>query len=289
VIDGAAGANIVKVLSGGEFVVSQQSRDDAARRLRTGKSDITVEPTAQGFIYRFDPSRPESALARAKVNLALEDNARPPPIDVHDQLVQEPGARYIDFLVPGLIGMNMLGGGIWGIGFVTVDMRIRRLLKRMVATPMKKGHFLIAMVGGRMFFMLPELILILLMGVLLFGMRISGSLATIVLLAVLGATAFAGMGLLVASRADRMETVVGLANLATLPMWLLSGVFFSADKFPGYMQWFIQALPLTQLNNALRAVMLEGASLTSQWLPIAVLIAWGGLAFVLALRLFRWT
>ena len=98
-----------------------------------------------------------------------------------------------------------------------------------------------------------------------------------------------GIGLLVASRAKTMETVSGLMNLVMLPMWVLSGIFFSSERFPDAVQPFIQALPLTALIDALRAVMLEGASLASQWPEVAILAAWGLVSFVLALRLFRWS
>jgi len=118
---------------------------------------------------------------------------------------------------------------------------------------------------------------------------VRGRVLDLVLLIVLGASAFAGLGLLVACRAKTTEAVSGLMNLVMLPMWLMSGVFFSSERFPDAMQPFIQALPLTALNDALRAVMLDGASLASQWHKIAVLVAWGLISFVLALRWFRWS
>ena len=144
------------------------------------------------------------------------------------------------------------------------------------------------MVGARLVFIVPELGVLLGAGVLLFGMRIQGSLIAILALALLGAVSFSGLGLLVACRAQRIETVSGLMNVVQLPMWLLSGIFFSADRFPDVLQPLVQALPLTQLNNALRAVVLEGASLGSQAWRLGILAAWGGISFLLALRWFRW-
>ncbi len=290
VLDGPSAADVARVLAAAsEFEVQTNPSDQAGRRLRTGKCDVTVEHGPDGLVYRFDPTRPESALARAKVDAALQFSERSKPVASRDQIVTEPGARYIDFLVPGLLGMNLLGGGIWGIGFTTIDLRIRKLLKRYVATPMRRSDFLLALVAGRMLFAIPELALILLAGVLLFGVTIAGSLLAVTTVAILGALVFTGMGLLVACRADRMESAVGLGNMVTLPMWLLSGVFFSSERFPAITQPFVQALPLTQLNNALRAVILDGSSLASQWLPLLILVAWGGASFVLALRWFRWT
>ena len=202
--------------------------------------------------------------------------------------MDEPGARYIDFLVPGLLGMNLMGGGLWGVGFVIVDMRVRKLLKRFVATPLKRSDFLWAIIGGRLVFMVPELVVILGAGALLFRVAVKGNLLSIIVLTLVGALSFSGLGLLVASRAQRIETVSGLMNLIMLPMWLFSGIFFSADRFPRVFQPFVQALPLTQLNNALRALILEGASLFSQMIPMVVLLLWGGISFVCALRWFRW-
>ena len=199
----------------------------------------------------------------------------------------EPGARYIDFLVPGLLGMNLMGGGLWGVGFVIVDMRVKKLLKRLVATPMKRTDFLWSIIGGRLVFTIPELVVILGTRGALFRSR--GAAATsfaILLLCLVGAISFSGLGLLVACRARRIETVSGLMNLIMLPMWLLSGIFFSPDRFPDALQPLVQSLPLTQLNYALRAVILEGASLTSQSWRLLILAAWG--AIFLALRWFRW-
>ena len=210
------------------------------------------------------------------------------PIATSDQYLTEPGARYIDFLVPGLLGMNLLGSGMWGVGYVIVDMRVRKLLKRFVATPMKRTDFLLSMIGGRLVFMIPELLVILSAGALLFGMVIRGNPFSILVLSFLGAICFAGLGLLVACRSQQVETVSGLMNLVMLPMWLLSGIFFSPDRFPDVLQPLVQALPLTQLNYALRAVILEGAPLSSQIWRMIILAAWSGISFVCALHWFRW-
>jgi len=271
------------------FTVALHDEAECAARLRMGRSDLTVAP-GDHYEYRFDPTRPESVLARSRVDDALQRAAgRADPVETVDRHVTQPGSRYIDFLIPGLLGMNLMGGGLWGIGFVTVDMRVRKLLKRLVATPMSKTDFLAAMIGSRLIFMLPEVALLLLAGWLLFDVRIVGSLSAVMAVSLLGAISFAGLGLLVACRAQKIETVSGLMNLVMLPMWLLSGIFFSADRFPAVAQPFIQALPLTMLNDALRAVMLEGASLASQGFRLAGLTVWGGISFLLALRWFRWS
>jgi len=272
----------------GGFDTAPCAADACHDRLRLGRTDIVVVPGAP-LTYLYDPTRPESVLARARVDDALQRSAgRADALATKDDHVREPGSRYIDFLIPGLLGMNLMGGGLWGIGFVIVDMRVRRLLKRLVATPMRRTDFLLAMMGSRLIFMLPEVALLLLAGALLFGVVVKGSLLAVAAVSILGAVSFAGLGLLVACRAQKIETVSGLMNVVMLPMWLLSGIFFSSDRFPAALQPFIKALPLTMLNEALRAVILEGATLPSQWLPLAGLAAWGGVSFVLALRWFRW-
>ncbi|MEE9296302.1 MAG: ABC transporter permease [Phycisphaerae bacterium] len=260
-----------------------------AERLRLGKTDIVVKP-GDKYEYRYDPSRPESAMARAALDDALQRaGGRDDVLDVADRHVTEPGARYIDFLVPGLLGMNLMGGGLWGVGFVITDMRVKKLLRRLIATPMRRSHFLLSLVGGRMVFTIPEVFMLLGAGWLLFGMHIAGSLISIIIVALVGALSFAGIGLLVACRAQRLETISGLANLVMLPMWLFSGIFFSYERFPDTFQPFIQFLPLTHLIDALRAVVLEGAAITDQGIHMLVLLLWGLLSFAIALRWFRWT
>jgi ABC-2 type transport system permease protein len=190
--------------------------------------------------------------------------------------------------VPGLLGMSLMGGGLWGVGFAIVDMRIRKLLKRFVATPMRRSDFLLGIMLSRLVFMIPEVLVLLLFARLFFGVRISGNLSAVLVLILVGAFTFAGMGLLVASRARTLETASGLMNLTMLPMWLLSGIFFSPDRFPQAVQPVIKGLPLTPLIEGLRSVMLEGASLGSQSLHVVILLIWGTITFVLGLRWFRW-
>jgi ABC-type multidrug transport system permease subunit len=263
----------------------------ALQGFRLGKYDLVVEPDGNGgFRYRYDPSRPESVLSRAEVDDALQTAAgRKDPLPTNAVTSTEPGSRYIDFLIPGLLGMNLMNSGMWGIGFALVDMRQRKLLKRFVATPMRRSDFLMALTSSRLVLMIIEVALLLGFGVLVFHMRVLGSLLTILLLGAIGAVAFGGLGLLTASRAQKIESVSGLINLVMMPMWIFSGVFFSYERFPVIVHPLIRALPLTALNDALRATILQGASLASQSGRLLVLVLWGGISFVLALRWFRWT
>lgn len=305
------------------FQVELTDRAQAARLLRIGRVALVIEPVevgpgasdvrepadatkpgaqsvdesaaASGFAglevtYRFDPTRPESVAARAAVDDALQRGAgRRDRLSTSIDQVTEPGGRYIDFLVPGLIGASLMGGGLWGVGFVTVDLRVRNLLKRFITTPMRKSHFLGGLMLSRFFFMVTEVLVLLVFARLVFGVVQVGSWLVLLAFVLLGAWTFAGIGLLVASRARTLETASGLMNLVMLPMYVASGIFFSADRFPDAAQPLIQALPLTALIDALRGVILEGSGFAALAGEGLILVAWSLVSFWLALRWFRWT
>ena len=266
-------------------------RDAALKAFHSGKYDLAIESNSDGsYTYYYDPARPESVLSRAEIDAQLQSAAgRKDVLTTSAQSSSEPGSRYIDFLIPGLLGMNLMNSGMWGVGFALVEMRQRKLLKRFVATPMRRSDFLLALTSSRLVLMVIEVGLLLGFGVLVFHMRVQGSILSVIFLGSIGAIAFGGVGLLTACRAQKIESVSGLINLVMMPMWIFSGVFFSYQRFPAIAQPFIKALPLTALNDALRAVILEGASLGSQSGRLLVLAIWGGVSFVLALRWFRWT
>jgi ABC-type multidrug transport system permease subunit len=291
--EGAAHAlDLLKAsLQKGSIRTDELPAADAFNQFRLGKYDLVVIPEAGGgFEYRYDPGRPESVLARATVNDAMQAAAgRKDALSTSAKASSEPGARYIDFLIPGLLGMNLMNSGMWGVGFALVEMRQRKLLKRFVATPMRRGDFLLALASSRLALMLIELALLLGFGVLAFQMRLMGSWASVILISAVGALSFGGLGLLTASRAQKIETVSGLINLVMMPMWLFSGVFFSYERFPAVIQPFIKVLPLTALNDALRATILGGASLAAQDTRLLILLLWGSVSYLLALRWFRWT
>jgi ABC-type multidrug transport system permease subunit len=268
-------------------------RDAALKAFHFGKYDLAIESNPDGsYTYHYDPARPESVLSRAEIDAALQSAAgRKDALATSAQSSSEPGSRYIDFLIPGLLGMNLMNSGMWGVGFALVEMRQRKLLKRFVATPMRRSDFLLALTSSRLVLMVIEVGLLLGFGVLVFHMRVQGwrSILSVLLLASLGAVTFGGVGLLTACRAQKIESVSGLINLVMMPMWIFSGVFFSYQKFPAIAHPFIKALPLTALNDALRATIIEGAPLASQSGRVLVLAIWGGVSFILALRWFRWT
>jgi ABC-type multidrug transport system permease subunit len=268
----------VRVLSAGE----------AQRALVRGRVVLVVSAD-QPPSYAYDPTQPESRAARLAVDATLQKaGGRADAFTPGRAEVTEPGARYVDFLVPGLLGMNLMGTGMWGIGFSLVVARNGHLLKRLVAAPARKSHLLAAQIVSRLVFLVPEAGALLVFAHFVLGVPLRGSLILLVLVAVLGAMVFSGLGLLTAARPRTIEGVSGIMNLVMVPMWIFSGIFFSTDRFPAPAQPLVQALPLTALNDALRSVMLDGAGLIALLPELGILFAWGVVSFVLALKLFRW-
>jgi ABC-2 type transport system permease protein len=265
-----------------------ESRADGLEALRTGKITLLVEEGSSP-VYRFDPTRPDARLARLEVDDAIQRaRGRRDPAPAREERIHEKGSRYIDFLLPGILGLNLMGTGIWGIGFSIVNARLKKTLKLMIATPMRKADYLLSQILSRFVFLVLEVAVILLFGVAVFGVPVRGSFGLLGLLVLVGALCFAGLGLLTVARAKTLEAASGLMNLVMVPMWLLSGVFFSAERFPRATQPLIQALPLTALNDALRAVMLEGRALPAILPELLLLSAWGLVSFAMALKIFRW-
>jgi ABC transporter DrrB family efflux protein len=277
-------------LQEGRVHAEVHSAEECRQRLRFGKTVLYVVSAADGFHYVFDPTRPESVAGRYQVDdLVQRWKSNTSGFPTADVRINEIGSRYIDFLLPGLMGMNLMGGGLWGVGFTLVDMRARKLLKRLLATPMRRSDFLLSLIIVRLLLAVPEMTTLILVGTLGFGVPLGPSPLTLLLVLFIGCAAFSGIGLLIASRTEKPETVTGLINLVILPMWLFSGVFFSSRRFPDVAQPFIQALPLTQLNDALREVMLEGKSVSEVSWRLGILAAYGAFSFLLALRWFRWS
>jgi len=284
-------AQVIAALQKDSSVIVEQLTDSTgARSLRTAKIAMLVVPQDNGEVqYVFDPLRGESANARLVVDRAIQVGAgRADPVRVADRKVTEKGSRYIDFVIPGLLGMNLMGSGIWGIGFAIVDSRSKRLLKRFMATPMSRAEYLMAFLLSRLAFLVVEVVTLLGFGALVFGVPLRGSIIELSVICLVSALAFGGLGLLIASRAKTVEGVSGLMNLVMLPMWIFSGVFFSSSNFPSVVQPVIKALPLTAVNDALRANMLEGTSIAGLGLEMAIITGWLVVSFVAALKLFRW-
>ena len=276
VVEQAGGDQLAESLRDAGFTVRRIAAGDVESALRDGRAPVVVIPGTPP-VYRYDVARAESKLARLAVDNALQTAAgRSDAFTAVAQPVEAVGSRYIDWLVPGLLGMNIMGTGLWGVGFAIVNARAKKLLKRLVATPMSKSHYLLSLVLSRMATLTLEVVVIVGFAWLFFDVAVHGALS------------FGGLGLLVASRARTIEAVSGLMNLVMLPMWVLSGVFFAATNFPDGMQPFIHVLPLTALNDALRFVINEGRAFDGVLPQVAILAAWGLISFVLSLKLFRW-
>jgi len=291
VVTGANSEEIVAALRASpDLDVKLYAPDRADQALRRGRAVVMVRPAPAGPpTLAFDPARPETRLAHLEVVNALEAAAgRRDVVPLALDTRPRAGSRYIDFLIPGLLGLNLLGTGMWGIGFPVANARQLKLLKRMVATPMRRRDYLLAMMLARIVWLALEVTAIVLFGRYAFGVLMRGSWLGFLLVTLVGALSFSALGLLVACRARTIEAVSGLMNVAMMPMWLLSGSFFSADRFPQIMQPLIRALPLTAANDAFRALMNEGASLGAVLPQLGVLIAWGVVSFGLALAWFRW-
>ena len=289
VAPGPGSEAVQQALAGaGEIVVREIPHERQAAELRDGDVHLIVVPGSPPT-YRFDPMRAESRLARLVVDNVLKRSAgRSELWNAREDLIELPGSRYVDWLIPGIIGLSIMNNGLWSIGFMTVQARLRKLLKRLAASPMRKRDFLMAPVIARLAFLGPEVAVPLIFGSVAFGMPVRGSVLSIATIVVGGALMFGALGLLMGSRVRTFEAASGLMNLLSVPMWVLSGVFFSASNFPDAVQPFIQALPLTALVDALRGVVLEGATLASLWNELAILGAWTIVPFAVALKIFKW-
>jgi ABC-type polysaccharide/polyol phosphate export permease len=266
------------------------SEDDATRALRVGQVALVIAAAPDGgVVYRYDDTNPEGRTARTLADTAIQRAAgRKDPVPGTNQLVREAGSRYIDFLVPGLVGLGIMSNAVWGLGFSIVDSRRRKLIKRLVATPMSRAYYLLSYLLWRMMILVVEVGVPIGFGALVFGVPVRGRLVDLAVVCVLASLSFSALGLLIASRARTIEAVSGWMNLVQVPMWIVSGVFFSAQRFPDVVQPLVRALPLTAIIDALRAHMLQGAGLLAMAPQMGVLAGWLIVCFTLALRLFRW-
>ncbi len=271
--------------------VVRLSRDEANRALARTKVDLVVDQAGAGapLLFKLDTAQEKSLLAREVTRNVMEGAAgRRDLLTIGEHRVSEKGSRYVDFLLPGLIGLNLMGSSMWGIGFNLVLARKRKLLRRYAVTPMRRSHFLLSYFFSRSMFLVMELAVLIGFGRLIFGTQIQGSIAALLMASVLGAAAFAAIGFLIGARLTSTEVAGGWMNFVQLPMWLLSGSFFSYERFPEWLQLPIRFLPLTAANDALRRVYNEAGSISSIGFELAVLGLWSLLGFAVAVRIFRW-
>jgi ABC-type multidrug transport system permease subunit len=284
------GASVVDALAATPGVrVLELDAAAAGEWQRRGRAALVVSFEDGRLTYRYQADRQEGLLARALVHAAIQNSAAPSyAIPVHDRPVTAKGFRYIDFLVPGILALSLMNGGLFGVGFALVNLRIRNVLKTLAATPMAKRDFLAALLGSRLMLVLLQVISLLVGARLIFGMPVLGSPAVIALVAVAGSTTFAALGMTIAARAKTLHTVNGAINLVMLPMFIFSGVFFSTDRFPAVLQPLVKVLPLTALTDALRSTVTQRATIADISTPLAILGVWAAIFFCISLRLFRW-
>lgn len=263
------------------------TREIAFRQLHRGLIDALVEAGDPPRVH-YDPSRPEGQTGRLRVLGALSrtDESTTPRIEAVPATAV--GGRYIDFLFPGLLGMNLMGTGMWSLGFAIAELRERKVLKRLLVTPMRRSSFLLSLVLARLLNLVLEVVVLGAFAVWLLGVPLRGNLLAFGWICLLGAFAFAGIGLLTVSRTKTIQGASGILNLVMIPMWLFSGVFFAYERFPDMLHPILRVLPLAALNDALRALMLDGVSLWTTAPQMATLLAWGLVSYLLAIKVFRW-
>ncbi len=289
-----ADARMERILQGADRVeVTRMDEEEARASLRSGKVDMVIVPVLEdgrmSVTYRYDAARPQGRAARLEADMVVQSAlGRTDVADVSEETVSEQGGRYIDFLIPGLIGLNVMGSSMWGIGYSVVLSRRRKLLKRLAATPMSRSHYMFSYLFSRLVFLIAEVAALVAFGWLVFGVRVHGSWVWLILVSLAGAASFTGLALLVASRSESTEVASGVMNAVMLPMWLLSGSFFSYERFPDFLHPVIRLLPLTAFNDALRAIINDGASIWSTWTQVAVLAFWALVGYLLAVKLFKW-
>jgi ABC-2 type transport system permease protein len=287
---GATTAQLTQALAADKGLTAT-TLDEAAgtHELATGQILLLAIQRGDGVGYKYDDTNPDARVARMVADRAIQAAAgRHDAVVASNELVHETGARYIDFVVPGLLGMNLMGSAMWGLGFAIVDERKKNLLKRLVASPMPKWQYLASFLVSRMVMLIIEVGFFLGFAKVTFGVPFRGSLWQLGLFCLMTSLAFSALGLLVSSRAKTTEAVSGLMNLVMLPMWILSGVFFSASRFPAVIQPVVRALPLTAAIEGMRGNMLQGTGLRLMIPQLVILLAWFVVPFAVSLRIFRW-
>jgi ABC-2 type transport system permease protein len=261
------------------------SSEESIRAIKRGVITLFIEVRNDSLIYHFDPLNADAQLTHLMLERGISG------ITVKNSTIQKletKGTRYIDFLIPGLIALGIMNSCIWGIGWNLIETRMKKLLRRMVATPMKKSVFLSSQVITRIILGCVETSLLFLFAYLYFGTTITGSVSAFIVVFLSGVFAFSGIGILVASRTAKTEIGNGLINAVTLTMTILSGIFFNYHNFPDWAISFIQMLPLTMLADAIRAVFIEAAGFREVFIPIVILCSIGLVTFTIGLRIFKW-
>ena len=275
-----------------EFLFYEMDRNSAVMLLKRGTVSIIIDDTTGETEYHFDPLNSDAHLSYLKISgLANADRGMAVTSYQSEGIVRPleiSGTRYIDFLIPGLITMGVMMSCMWGISYTIIEKRSKKLLRRMVATPMRKSHFLLALITVRVALNFIESLVLFLFAFLVFGVRIQGSLPALVVIFLAGNIAFAGIAVFVSSHTSNTEVGNGLINFVVMPMMVLSGIFFSYHNFPEWSLPVIQKLPLTMLTDAVRSIFNEGAGFSFIAMPALILVATGAIFFAAGLKIFKW-
>ncbi|MFO7838734.1 MAG: ABC transporter permease [Desulfosalsimonadaceae bacterium] len=280
--------SFVFIEAGWQQALSLLKKGNVCLIMKDSVSEINQD-TGRDISYHLDPVKPEAQIAYLKLSKMM--SAQGPPeaaISRNVSPLSVPGSRYIDFLVPGLISMGVMMSCMWGIGYGMIDKRSKKMLRRMVATPMRKSHFLMALMAVRVAMNVIEAGLLFFFAALAFDISIQGSLPALFVVFLAGNFAFGGIAILTASHTANTEVGNGLINAVVLPMSVLSGIFFSYHNFPDWSIPVIEKLPLTLLADGVRSIFIEGAGFAETAWPALILLAIGGFFFAAGLRVFRW-
>jgi ABC-2 type transport system permease protein len=271
------------------FLFYEMDWKNAMMMLKRGTVNVVLAENEGQVVYHFDPMNSDAQLSYLKLNgiigggqiVASEGNANIQPLTVK-------GTRYIDFLVPGLITMGVMMSCMWGISYGIIEKRSKKLLRRLVATPMRKSHFLVALITVRIIMNFIESAVLFLFALIVFKIVIQGSIAALLIMFLAGNIAFAGIAVFVSSHTSNTEVGNGLINFVVFPMMVLSGIFFSYHNFPDWSIPVIQKLPLTMMTDGIRSIFNEGAGFHEVTLPVLILVATGVVFFTAGLKIFKW-
>jgi ABC-2 type transport system permease protein len=271
------------------FLFYSMQWKEAMQLLKRGTINVILLDRNDSVEYHFDPMNPDAQLTYLKLGnifgkgkiLEERSNAEIKPLTVK-------GTRYIDFLVPGLITMGVMMSCMWGISYGIIEKRSKKLLRRLVATPMKKSHFLIALITVRIAMNFIESGVLFFFSLIAFKITIQGDISALIIMFLAGNIAFAGIAVFVSSHTSNTEVGNGLINFVVFPMMVLSGIFFSYQNFPDWSLPVIKNLPLTMLTDGIRSIFNEGAGYHDVALPILILLTVGALFFTAGLKIFKW-
>ena len=277
-----------KKLGNTVYIFQEMNWKDAEKLIKKGEINLVIEDSGGVVKYHFDPSGPDAQLNYLRLSQLLGNGKPPKESSTNIEPLTLKGTRYIDFLIPGLMALGILMSSIWGLGYTLIEKRSKKLLRRMIATPMKKSYFLVSFMSVRTIMNFIEALLLFVFANLVFGITIQGNIAALFLIFIAGNINFAGMATLISCRTANPEVGNGIISAVTTPMFVLSGIFFSYQHFPDWSIPFIKIIPLTMLSDSIRSIFIEGAGFSDVALPFFVLLVMGILFFAIGLKLFKW-